>query len=262
MDSKGSIVKKQHEAWESEYRNPRFLSLGASATAEAVRFAKWMKKRFRSEQAARIAAGELDAERQDFSDMLVLDLGCGTGRNLFYFIERDARGVGYDISPEAIRLAHERAQAAGYSKQQASFFVRNMGEAYTDLADASVDIIIDTTSSHALLDAEREVYLDECARVLKPGGKMLVRMLCKDGDANAKYLIENFPGPEKNTYILPGVNVFERAATLDDIEREYGSRFCTEEYEKTFHYAPFGYKSYKRAYWVLYLSMKPRSKSE
>src|ERR1039458_8254567 len=66
----------------------------------------------------------------------VLDFGCGSGENTVPLVERGARVIGIDISPELIALARQRLALA---KLEATVQV---GTAYdTGLPDSSVDVI-------------------------------------------------------------------------------------------------------------------------
>jgi ubiquinone/menaquinone biosynthesis C-methylase UbiE len=90
-------------------------------------------------------------------------------------------------------------------------------------------------------------------RVLKSGGFIFVRALCLDGDKNAKQLVKEFTGPEKDTYILPGVGVTERVFTKEDFTSMYSKHFEIIHLEKMEGYQKWGNQSYKRNYWVAYL---------
>jgi SAM-dependent methyltransferase len=254
--------KPQEEAWDREYRDPRLLIPGNVPHGDVVRFVKWLKKRFR---AAEAATGE---PRRELYGMGVLDLGSGTGRNSLYFAERGCTVIGYEISSKAIDIArgfaHEakldaNSGAGDVIEGSVAYERRDIGAPYP-LADDSVDIILDVTSSNSLSETGRRVYLSECARVIKPDGYMFVRALCKDGDRNAKELIKGLvkekPDAEKDTYVLPGLDVTERVFSKDDFTQTYGASFNILEIEKTTHYAQMNGRAYKRNYWVAYLQPK------
>src|ERR1019366_8907883 len=72
----------------------------------------------------------------DVRGKTVLDLGCGTGENIVPLLERGARVIGIDISPDLIAIAQKRSSDANL---EASVMV---GSAYeTGLPDESVDVI-------------------------------------------------------------------------------------------------------------------------
>ncbi len=232
-------------AWESEYKNPKFLTLGTEPLSDVREFAKWLRRK----------------QKIEMADFIVLDLGCGNGKNLNYVVEEFAKsGIGYDISSAAVSHAVKDARVRDLT-QSVHYEVRSIGEAYS-VADASIDLVLDVTSSNSLNEKERAIYLSEVSRVLKPGGYFFVRALCKDGDTNAKNLIKESPGSEYDTYILPDVGVIERVFSKEDFtatyDRSQGGSFELLSLEKTSGYQKWGSQSYKRNYWVAYLR-KPES---
>lgn len=227
-----------NSAWESEYRNPQFLTLGTEPLADVKDFFRILRRK----------------KKIDMTDWTVLDLGCGNGKNLAYAVEHFcASGIGYDISQTAIDMART---ASG--DLPIRYEVRSIGEPYP-LADHSMDLIIDATSSHCLNQQEREIYLKEMYRVLKPGGWVFIRTLCRDGDDNAKKLIKQFPGHEPNTYIVPQTAIAETVFSEQEIKDMYISAGFTLDYvEKSSGYQKWGNQSYKRNYFTGYF-MKPVS---
>jgi SAM-dependent methyltransferase len=229
-------------AWESEYQNPKFLSLGTEPSTTVKDFINWMKKDFRKNRSN---------PDQNFIIGSVLDLGCGNGKNLKYLVEQYADyGLGYDISETAI--GHARELAGGLN---IDYRVRSIGEKFP-LRDESMDVILDITSSNSLNQQERNIFLHEVHRVLKPDGKFCSRMLCLDGDKNAKFLVQENPGPEYHTYILPEVGVIERVFTRGEIDEVYGKYFNILHIEKTTGYQRWDDRSFKRNYWVVYFGKK------
>jgi SAM-dependent methyltransferase len=95
---------------------------------------------------------------------LVLDAGCGTGFNLLA-LSRLGRAVGIDISPEAIAFCRER----GVRTVRASLLALPFECASFD-AVTSFDVIY-----HAWV-ADDRAAIAEMARVVRPGGVLLVRV--------------------------------------------------------------------------------------
>lgn len=221
-----------HSAWEREYQNPKFVSLGSDAAQDVKDFAKWLRRK----------------QNVELKGAQVLDLGCGAGKNSIYFAERDAQVIGYDFSQIAIAAAKERAQKENLP---VAFEVRSIGEALP-IPDASIDITLDIMSSHALSATERATYLSELYRVLKPGGYAFVRTFVLDGDSNAKKLFKEFPGTEPNTYVLPETGMTEHVYTEKELKEFYGD-FTIMNFEKEFGYQRWGNQSYKRRYALIYL---------
>ena len=91
-----------------------------------------------------------------------LDVGCGGGRTSAWLLEQGAEVVGFDVSPELLRLAHERLPSA-------SFVVADLG-APLPFEDASFDVAVASLVMHYLRDWAPA--LRELRRVLRPGGAL------------------------------------------------------------------------------------------
>ncbi|MEI6843593.1 MAG: class I SAM-dependent methyltransferase [bacterium] len=225
----------QEYEWEREYRKPTFLTIENKPQSDVVRFVKFLKE-----------------QECIIENSCVLDLGFGTGRNSFYFAELGAHVTGLEISETAVRIAKKNANNAGlnitYKKQ-------SIGDVFP-VENSRVNILLDITSSNSLSEAEREVYLIESHRVLHPEGYFFVKALCKDGDQNAKNLLKQFPGKEKDTYILPDVGVMERVWTKEDFVETYERYFKIIKLEKKTSYTRMNNRPYKRNFWIAYMKKK------
>jgi ubiquinone/menaquinone biosynthesis C-methylase UbiE len=103
----------------------------------------------------------------DVRGRTVLDLGCGTGENIVPLLERGARVIGMDISPDLIAIAQKRLSDANL---EASLRV---GSAYqTGLPDESVDVVFCMALIHHL---DIKLVRDEMWRVLRKGGVIILR---------------------------------------------------------------------------------------
>ena len=98
------------------------------------------------------------------ASLRLLDAGCGTGFNLLA-LARLGRASGIDLSPEAIRFCRER----GVRVARASLLSLPFPAAVFD-AVASFDVIY-----HDWVSDDRAAVA-EMARVLRPGGVLLVRV--------------------------------------------------------------------------------------
>jgi ubiquinone/menaquinone biosynthesis C-methylase UbiE len=107
----------------------------------------------------------------------ILDVGCGTGINLLEAARTLAPCqslTGVDLSPGMLAAARRKAAAAGV---KATFAV---GDAEAlPLADGSVDLVICNSAYHWFPDRSRAVQ--EMARVLRPGGQVLLATLAQPG---------------------------------------------------------------------------------
>ncbi|MBI3536264.1 MAG: class I SAM-dependent methyltransferase [Chloroflexi bacterium] len=93
----------------------------------------------------------------------ILDAGCGTGANLL-LLRAYGDAYGIDLSPEAIRWTHARGIAAERA-WIASVKEPGFRDAVFDLA-ISFDVICNV--------ADDDAAFQEIARVLKPGGRLIV----------------------------------------------------------------------------------------
>lgn len=221
----------QKDVWEKEYLNPKLVTRDWEPQKQTKKFYKWLRKE----------------QGLDLGSISVLDLGCGTGRNSIYLAEYGARVIGYDISPSAIKMGQKKAGELGVS---VTLETRNIGEKYP-LGDESVDVVMDIIASNSLTDRERGVYISEILRVLKPGGILYVKGLWKEGDKHAKNLIKQFPGPDPDTYIMPGLNLCEKVFDTESLRKWYKD-FEMSVFQSRVSYAQFEGKSYKRTYFDAY----------
>lgn len=224
--------------WEKEYRNPTFLTKEMEPQADTVRFFKFLKK----EQKFSPMSNMGEAKR-------LIDLGCGTGRNSFYATELGLNVCGIDISKTAINEGITYAQEKNI---RVELRVGSIGEKLA-YSNETFDLALDVTSSNSLSEAEREIYFEEMYRVLKPGGYVYIKALCKDGDANAKELLRRFPGSEADTYILPEQKIIERVWMKKDITDFYSRKFKILHLEMKESYTTMGDRKYKRRFWIMYL---------
>jgi len=103
----------------------------------------------------------------DVRGKTVLEFGCGAGENIVPLVERGARVVGIDISPELIALTRQRLSLAGLEATVQA------GSAYeTGLPDASVDVIFCIALIHHL-NIER--VRKEMQRILAKDGKIILK---------------------------------------------------------------------------------------
>ncbi len=225
-------IMAQEEVWDREYRKSKLLTKENKPQSDVVRFVRFLKD-----------------EGVNFENSKVLDLGSGTGRNSFYFAELGAKVTGLEISKTAVDLAKKNAEEAGLSVE---YVKKNIGEEFA-LEDDSFDVALDVTSSNSLNEAEREIFLKESHRVLKNGGYFFTKALCKEGDVNAKHLLKNFFGKEKDTYIMPDLGVTERVWSKEDLISTYEKYFKILHMEKKTSYSRMNDRSYKRNFWIVYL---------
>ncbi len=97
----------------------------------------------------------------------VLDLGVGGGRTTPYLSQRASRYVGLDYAPEMIRLCREKYPHLEFIESEASDL--------SAFAPGSFDAIVMAFNGmdYVIPDEKRKRCLEECHRLLKPGGVLL-----------------------------------------------------------------------------------------
>lgn len=109
------------------------------------------------------------AHAQIASGEQVLDVGCGTG-TLAVAAARAGAGVKVTgLDPDAAILARARRRAAGLGIR----FDEGTSTALP-YADQSFDVVLSTLTFHHLSDQAKSETADELARVLRPGGRIVV----------------------------------------------------------------------------------------
>jgi SAM-dependent methyltransferase len=220
----------QRDPWEREYQNPVLVSMGDEPQKALLECLKHLRRK---------EGLVIDGAR-------VLDLGSGVGKNAIHLAKLGADVTGIELSQTALDISKQRMLE---EKTRVDFRRGSIGKAY-DFEDASFDLILDIMSSNSLNDKERQTYVQEAHRVLKPTGHMIVRGLCKDGDKNAKELVKKHPGRERDTYVMPGMELTERVFTREDFIATYSPYFTILDLEKKTNYARVGDRKFKRNYWL------------
>lgn len=119
---------------------------------------------------------ELDAGLDWLSDgtSSVLDFGCGNGSMLFFCALRGTkRHLGVDISQEGVDLANRRAESMGRGEYD---FRQGGVDALETLEDSLFDGAILSNIIDNLIPKDAQLLYKQVKRVLKPQGKLLVKL--------------------------------------------------------------------------------------
>lgn len=107
--------------------------------------------------------------------MRILDTGCGSGRNLVYFLREGFEVYALDQDAQAVQSVRALARALAPSLPESNFRVESVEQMSFD--DAFADVVINNTVLHfARDDAHFESMLHGAWRVLKPGGLFFCRL--------------------------------------------------------------------------------------
>jgi len=126
----------------------------------------------------------------------VLDAGCGSGRNLVYFLRNGYEVFGIDPQPQAVEAVRELSVALAPANSPDNFMVAT-AEALP-FADATFDLVISSAVLHFAKDLQHfDAMVRTMFRVLKPGGYFFARLASDTG-------IEQLVKPlSNNRYLLP-----------------------------------------------------------
>lgn len=146
----------------------------------------------------------------------ILEVGCGSGANLWMIGREGFSAYGLDLSSEAIELCRRMLEAYGTT---ADLKVGSMTD--TGYPACFFDAVVDVFSSYCLDNQGHSAFLDEVARILKPGGRFF------------SYL----PSQESEVFRNPGPSTRIDDSTLDGIQRPdapyfgnfYSFRFTTPD---------------------------------
>ncbi len=95
-----------------------------------------------------------------------LDLGCGLGTELGHLSGLGARAVGVDLSAVALRRARHSHPAVAFVRADVL---------QLPFLDSSFDVALDRGCFHYLPAGGRRGYANEVLRVMRPGGRFLLR---------------------------------------------------------------------------------------
>jgi SAM-dependent methyltransferase len=137
----------------------------------------------------------------------ILDAGCGTGHNLLH-LSRFGRAVGIDLSSEALRFCRVRGAAAGKASLLALPF-----------PDATFDCVTSFDVLYHRWVADDRVAVAELARVLRPGGVLLVRVPA----LRALWGAHDEAVHSRHRYTRGELTRLLRAAGLEVVRASYGN---------------------------------------
>ncbi len=168
----------------------------------------------------------------------ILDVGCGIGGSTLYLTQKFSQTVtnahGITLSPVQASRATERAEEMNLG-QKIKFEVANALE--MPFADNSFDLVWSLESGEHMPDKGK--FLQECYRVLKPGGKLILATWCHrpTNFPPGELTIEERTHLEKiyQVYCLPYVISLPE---YENITRECGfNNICSDDWSKAV--APF-----------------------
>ena len=118
--------------------------------------------------------------KDEIKNLTCLEIGCGSGSNLWMLKEKGFKTIGLDLSSRSLELAKERLISRNLNND-----IELIKGSMTNLPfiEKSIDIIVDVFSSNCLTSEDFEKSLLEIARVLTKGGKYFLYTPSKSSDA-------------------------------------------------------------------------------
>ncbi len=249
--------------WNKEYAHAKHLTLSTEPSGDLQNFERWAKR---------------NAEWNPFpKGGMVLDIGCGNGRNLIYLCkEYDMKGFGFDVAGVAVDQASLAASHAvstdGKKVSDLTSFKTQSANEPLPLPDESVDVVLDMMVSHCLRAKDRQKLVNEIVRVMKPYGWLFFKTFILDGDFHAKKLISEHPDTgidvidketgvsgheagEKNSYIHPRIGEFEHVYTETELFETFREHFKIYKTIKSYKHFRDG-KPFKRRTVSVYMEKK------
>lgn len=114
----------------------------------------------------------------DRSDLKVLEVGCGSGANLWSIAREGFAAHGLDISDEAIQLCRQVLTSWGVSAELKQGSMEQL-----PYEDGAFDVIVDIFSSNCLDERGFDKFLGEASRILRRGGRFFSYHPSKQSDA-------------------------------------------------------------------------------
>lgn len=115
--------------------------------------------------------------REKRKGIRILEVGCGSGGNLWAIAQEGFDAYGIDLSGEGINLCHRMLESRGCA---ATLQVGDMADLPYEFG--FFDAVVDVFSSYCLSEIDFMRYLDGVARVLKPDGKYFSYTPSKNSD--------------------------------------------------------------------------------
>lgn len=152
----------------------------------------------------------------------ILDVGCGAGRNLVYFLQNGFDVYAIDPSPESVAIVKKMARELAPALPESNFILTSAES--LPFEDANFDLVICSAVLHFARSEEHfDAMLRSIWRVLKPGGLFFARLASDIG-------LEMLALPTGNgRYLLPDGT--ERFLVNEKMLMDYTRSFNAKLYE-------------------------------
>jgi len=107
----------------------------------------------------------------------VLDIGCGRGELLIHVLLKGSKVYGVDYAVSSMRIAKDTLNNSLKNPESESVHLQQSDARYLPFASETMDIIFMLDVVEHLYPAELKQAFTEVARVLKPGGKLIIHTM-------------------------------------------------------------------------------------
>jgi len=147
----------------------------------------------------------------------ILDLGCGTGSTTLLLKQTfpDAEVIGLDFSPYMLVMADYKAKQA---ELEIKFVHANAEQ--TGFADASFDLVTASLLFHETPPAVSRAILQEAARLLQPGGEVLILDGNQKTLRQTEWLTQIFEEPYMQAYASGNVDAWMGATGFGAVQTQ------------------------------------------
>jgi len=152
----------------------------------------------------------------------IIDVGCGSGRNIIYFLRNGYEVHGIDIDPRAVATVQALSRKLAPANAIENFVVAQVEN--LPYSDSSFDLVICNAVFHfAKSPSNFEEMLKSVCRVLKPGGYLFARLASDIG------LESKMASRGNGQYLMPDGSV--RYLVNEKILMHYTNELNGELYE-------------------------------
>lgn len=148
----------------------------------------------------------------------ILDLACGTGSGTLVLKQAfpEAEVMGLDLSPYMLVVADYKAQEAGLDIQWQHGLAEDTG-----FEEGSFDLVTASFLLHETPPKISQLILQECFRLVQPGGQAIILDGNQKRLRRADWLIKLFQEPYSKVYAAGSVDDWMKAARFEAVQTDY-----------------------------------------